>query len=29
MRLYGTPSFPDYDYPGEDRVLFERRLSTS
>ncbi|HET9522452.1 MAG TPA: GNAT family N-acetyltransferase [Candidatus Limnocylindrales bacterium] len=27
MNLYGTPSFPNYDYPGEDRVLFERRLS--
>lgn len=29
MNLYGTPAFPDYDYPGEDRVLFERLLGAS
>jgi len=27
MSLYGTRAFPDYDAPGEDRVVFERRLS--
>jgi GNAT superfamily N-acetyltransferase len=26
MNLYGTTAYPDYDYPGEDRVLFERRI---
>lgn len=26
QRLYGTPAFADYDYPGEDRVLFVREL---
>ncbi len=26
QRLYGTPAFADYDYPGEDRVLFVRDL---
>ena len=25
-RLYGTLAFSDYDYPGEDRVLFVREL---
>lgn len=24
--IYGTPAFVDYDYPGEDRVVFRRRL---
>lgn len=24
--LYGTPAHPDYDYPGEDRVAFVKRL---
>jgi GNAT superfamily N-acetyltransferase len=24
--LYGTIGFPDYDYPGDDRVVFERPL---
>lgn len=27
--LYGTTAFPDYDYPGEDRVLFRRALGGS
>ena len=26
QRIYGTPAFPDYDYPGEDRALFRRRI---
>jgi ribosomal protein S18 acetylase RimI-like enzyme len=26
QRLYGTPSYPDYDGPGEDRVVFTREL---
>jgi GNAT superfamily N-acetyltransferase len=26
QNLYGTPAFPDYDAPGEDRVVFVRRL---
>ena len=26
QRLYGTVAFPDYDYPGEDRVVFVRDL---
>lgn len=25
--IYGTPAFADYDYPGEDRVVFRMRLS--
>ncbi len=25
-RIYGTPSFADYDHPGEDRVVFRRSL---
>jgi hypothetical protein len=24
QNLYGTLAFPDYDFPGDDRVLFER-----
>jgi GNAT superfamily N-acetyltransferase len=24
--LYGTPAYPDYDYPGEDRVVFVREV---
>ena len=24
--LYGTPAYPDYDFPGEDRVVLVRRL---
>jgi len=27
--LYGTPAFPDYEAPGEDRILFVRRLSAT
>ncbi|HUP53919.1 MAG TPA: GNAT family N-acetyltransferase [Methylomirabilota bacterium] len=27
QRLYGTPSYPDYDGPGEDRVVFIRELN--
>jgi ribosomal protein S18 acetylase RimI-like enzyme len=26
QNLYGTPAFPDYDAPGEDRVVFVRRV---
>ena len=26
MRLYGTLAWPDYDFPGEDRVIFTRRI---
>ena len=26
QNLYGTPAFPDYDGPGEDRVAFVRRI---
>ncbi len=26
QNIYGTPAFADYDYPGEDRVVFRRRL---
>ena len=26
QRLYGTPSYPDYDYGDEERVVFTRRL---
>lgn len=26
QRLYGTEAHPDYDYPGEDRVVFIRDL---
>jgi ribosomal protein S18 acetylase RimI-like enzyme len=29
QNLYGTPAFADYDGDGEDRVVFERRLSHS
>jgi GNAT superfamily N-acetyltransferase len=29
MNLYGTPAYPDYDYPGEDRVVFERRVGAA
>jgi hypothetical protein len=25
--LYGTPSYPDYDGPGEDRVVLARRVA--
>jgi ribosomal protein S18 acetylase RimI-like enzyme len=24
--IYGTPAYPDYDGPGEDRVVFKREL---
>jgi len=24
--LWGTPAYPDYDYPGEDRVVMVRRI---
>lgn len=27
QNIYGTPAFADYDYPGEDRVVFRRRLA--
>ncbi len=27
QRLYGTPAYADYDYPGEDRVVFELELT--
>jgi GNAT superfamily N-acetyltransferase len=27
QNIYGTTAFVDYDYPGEDRVLFRRRLA--
>jgi GNAT superfamily N-acetyltransferase len=26
QNLYGTPAFPDYDAPGEDRAVFVRKL---
>lgn len=26
QNLYGTAAFPDYDSPGDDRVVFERRI---
>ena len=26
QKLYGVTAFADYDYPGEDRAVFERRL---
>ena len=26
--IMGVPAFPDYDYPGEDRVVFARALPT-
>lgn len=26
QNLYGTLAFPDYDYPGDDRAVFERSL---
>lgn len=26
QNIYGTSAFADYDYPGEDRVLFRRRV---
>lgn len=26
QNLYGVTAFPDYDYPGEDRSVFERNL---
>lgn len=26
MNLYGTPAYPDYDFPGEDRAVFRRRI---
>jgi ribosomal protein S18 acetylase RimI-like enzyme len=26
QNLYGVTAFADYDYPGEDRVVFERSL---
>lgn len=26
--LYGTPAYPDYDGPGEDRVVFSRTLGS-
>ncbi len=25
--IYGTPAYPDYDYPGEDRVVFVLELA--
>jgi len=25
--ILGVPAFADYDYPGEDRVVFERALT--
>ncbi len=27
QNLYGTPAFPDYESPGEDRIVFVRRLT--
>ena len=27
QNLYGTLAFPDYDFPGDDRVVFERPLT--
>lgn len=27
MRLYGTVAYPDYDFPGEDRAVFTRRIT--
>ena len=27
QNIYGTTAFPDYDGPGEDRVVFVRRLA--
>ncbi len=27
--LYGTPAFPDYEAPGEDRIVFVRRLAAA
>ena len=26
QNLYGTVAYPDYDYPGEDRVAFTKEL---
>jgi hypothetical protein len=26
QNIYGTSAFPDYDGPGEDRVVFVRRI---
>jgi ribosomal protein S18 acetylase RimI-like enzyme len=26
MALYGTPAYPDYDFPGEDRAIFVRPI---
>jgi GNAT superfamily N-acetyltransferase len=28
QNLYGTRAFPDYDYPGEERVVFERSIGS-
>ena len=28
QNLYGTTAFPDYDFPGDDRVVFERPLES-
>jgi GNAT superfamily N-acetyltransferase len=29
QNLYGTPAFPDYEAPGEDRIVFVRRLAAA
>lgn len=29
VNRYGTPAWPDYEAPGEDRVVFVRRLAAS
>jgi ribosomal protein S18 acetylase RimI-like enzyme len=29
QNIYGTTAFADYDYPGEDRVVFRRRLDAA
>ena len=29
QNLYGTRAYPDYDFPGDDRVVFERSLSVT
>jgi ribosomal protein S18 acetylase RimI-like enzyme len=28
QNLYGTPAFPDYEAPGEDRIVFARKLAS-
>jgi ribosomal protein S18 acetylase RimI-like enzyme len=28
QNLYGTPAFPDYEAPGEDRIVFARELAS-